>query len=49
MPSRDDHSHGRIANFKFNNKHEVSVNQLIYDLDKEFTIAIICFNFTLYI
>ncbi|XP_071578654.1 importin subunit alpha [Temnothorax nylanderi] len=22
MPSRDDHSHGRIANFKFNNKHE---------------------------
>jgi len=30
MPSRDDYSHGRIANFKFNNKHEVSVNQLIY-------------------
>ncbi|XP_011706521.1 PREDICTED: importin subunit alpha [Wasmannia auropunctata] len=22
MPSREDHSHGRIANFKFNNKHE---------------------------
>jgi len=28
MPSKEDR-YGRIANFKFNNKHEVSVNQII--------------------
>jgi len=29
MPSKEDRGYGRIANFKFNNKHEVSVNQII--------------------
>jgi len=37
MPIRDDQSHGRMANFKFNGKHEVSI---IYIINK-----IICFYF----
>ncbi|XP_011158592.3 importin subunit alpha [Solenopsis invicta] len=37
MPSREDHSHGRIANFKFNNRHEearVRRNALSVELRK---------------
>jgi len=30
MPSREDNSHGRKANFKFNNKHEVSIIKIIF-------------------
>lgn len=40
MPSREDH--GRMANFKFNNKHEVSVIKLfsdLYNLNKGFIAA----------